>query len=134
MRRSPRLSFFSIALLLLVGTLMLPVLSVALSWLQFDGIASAILREMAQTVLPDYAFTSLVLCVSVAIGVALVGMATASAITLFNFPGRRVFEWALLLPLAMPAYVLCVYRLFAICRTPANRAAEHVWPARPLAA
>ena len=33
-------------------------------------------------------------------------MATASAVTLFEFPGRRVFEWALLLPLAMPAYVL----------------------------
>jgi iron(III) transport system permease protein len=27
-------------------------------------------------------------------------------VTLFDFPGRRVFEWALLLPLAMPAYVL----------------------------
>ena len=102
----PRLSFFSYALLLLVGVLMLPVLSVGMSWLQFNATASAILREMAQTVLPDYALTSLVLCVSVAIGVALVGMATASAVTLFDFPGRRIFEWALLLPLAMPAYVV----------------------------
>jgi iron(III) transport system permease protein len=102
----PRLSFYSYALLFLVGVLMLPVLSVGMSWLQFDSSASAILREMAQTVLPDYALTSLLLCVSVAIGVALVGMATASAVTLFEFPGRRIFEWALLLPLAMPAYVV----------------------------
>ena len=85
---------------------MLPVLSVAMSWLQIDSTASAILREMAQTVLPDYALTSLLLCVSVAIGVAGVGMLTASAVTLFDFPGRRIFEWALLLPLAMPAYVV----------------------------
>ena len=85
---------------------MLPVLSVAMSWLQFDSAAGAILREMAQTVLPDYALTSLLLCFSVALGVALVGMATASAVTLFEFPGRRIFEWALLLPLAMPAYVV----------------------------
>ena len=85
---------------------MLPVLSVAMSWLQFDSAASAILREMAQTVLPDYALTSLLLCLSVAFGVAMVGMATASAVTLFDFPGRRFFEWALLLPLAMPAYVV----------------------------
>ena len=99
----PRLSFFSWALLLLVGVLMLPVLSVVGSWLQFDTAASDILREMAQTVLPDYALTSLLLCVSVALGVALVGMATASAVTLFEFPGRRIFEWALLLPLARPA-------------------------------
>ena len=102
----PRLSFYSYALLLLVGVLILPVLSVGMSWLQFDTAASAILREMAQTVLPDYALTSLLLCVSVALGVALVGMATASAVTLFEFPGRRIFEWALLLPLAMPAYVV----------------------------
>ena len=104
--RLSRLSFYSYALLLLVGVLMLPVLSVGMSWLQFDGSSGSILREMAQTVLPDYALTSLLLCVSVATGVALVGMATASAVTLFEFPGRRIFEWALLLPLAMPAYVV----------------------------
>ena len=101
-----RPSFFSLVLLLLVCVLMLPVLSVAVSWLQFDAEASAILREMAATVLPDYVFTSLLLCVSVALGVGVVGMLTASAVTLFDFPGRRIFEWALLLPLAMPAYVV----------------------------
>ena len=101
-----RHSFSSLVLFLLVITLMLPVLSVVASWLQFDASASAILRQMAQTVLPDYALTSLLLCLSVAVGVAVVGMLTASAVTLFEFPGRRVFEWALLLPLAMPAYVV----------------------------
>ena len=104
--RVRRFSFLSWALLVLTGALMLPVLSVAMSWLQFDNLGLAILREMAQTVLPDYALTSLLLCVSVAFGVALVGIATASAVTLFEFPGRRTFEWALLLPLAMPAYVV----------------------------
>ena len=94
------------ALLLVVSTLMLPVISVGLSWLQFDAAASAVLRGMAQTVLPDYTLTSLLLCVSVGLGVALVGAATASMVTWFDFPGRRVFEWALLLPLAMPAYVV----------------------------
>ena len=89
-----------------VGFLMLPVLAVVLSWLQFDAQARGILLQMFQTVLPDYTLTSLLLCTAVAVGVAVVGMATASAVTLFNFPGRRVFEWALLLPLAMPAYVM----------------------------
>ena len=101
------LRFFPSALLfLMVGLLTLPVLAVALSWLQFDGEASAILVQMLQTVLPDYIWTSLLLCLFVAFGVAAVGMASASAVTLFEFPGRRVFEWALLLPLAMPAYVV----------------------------
>ena len=93
-------------LLLLVGLLTLPVLAVALSWLEFDAAARSILTQMLQTVLPDYAWTSLLLCLLVGAGVAGIGMATASAVTLFEFPGRRVFEWALLLPLAMPAYVV----------------------------
>ncbi len=97
---------FHVLLLLLVAILMLPVLAVVLSWLQFDSAAFSLLREMLQTVLPDYAWTSLVLCVCVAIGVTTIGMVTASAVTLFDFFGRRIFEWALLLPLAMPAYVL----------------------------
>ena len=96
----------SALLFLLAAMLTLPVLAVAVSWLEFDATARSILLQMLQTVLPAYAGTSLLLCLLVGIGVAAVGMATASAVTLFEFPGRRVFEWALLLPLAMPAYVL----------------------------
>ena len=96
----------ALSLVVIVGLLTLPVLAVALSWLQFDAQVRSILLQMVQTVLPDYAWTSLLLCVAVAAGVAVVGMATATAVTLFSFPGRRVFEWALLLPLAMPAYVM----------------------------
>jgi iron(III) transport system permease protein len=93
-------------LLLLALLLTLPVLSLLGSWLQLDAAARGVWAEMGRTVLPDYTFTSLVLCLSVALGVAVVGMASASAVTLFDFPGRRIFEWALLLPLAMPAYVV----------------------------
>ena len=107
MRRALFLRSLSSALLvLLVFLLTLPVLAVALSWLEFDVAARSILTQMLQTVLPDYTWTSLLLCILVGVGVAATGMATASAVTLFEFPGRRVFEWALLLPLAMPAYVL----------------------------
>ena len=97
------------ALLLLVAALMLPVLAVLASWWPTgdSGVqAAAILQEMASTVLPDYVGTTLLLCLMVTVGVALVGLSTAVAVTLFEFPGRRVFEWALLLPLAMPAYVV----------------------------
>jgi iron(III) transport system permease protein len=57
-------------------------------------------------VLPDYVATTVLLCLLVAVGVVVVGTASAAAVTLFDFPGRRSFEWALLLPLAMPAYVV----------------------------
>jgi iron(III) transport system permease protein len=61
---------------------------------------------MARTVLPDYALTTLGLCLMVAVGVTVLGLATAALVTLFDFPGRGVLEWLLLLPLAMPAYVV----------------------------
>lgn len=88
---------------------MLPVLALLASWLpsaDMSGQAMAILGEMASTVLPDYLSTTLALCLMVALGVALIGISTAVVVTLFEFPGRRFFEWALLSPLAMPAYVV----------------------------
>lgn len=97
---------FQLPLIVLALALTLPVLALAVSWLQFDAVSAQVLGEMLRTVLPEYTGTSIVLCLCVAAGVALVGMGTACAVTLFDFPGRRHFEWALLLPLAMPAYVV----------------------------
>jgi len=96
----------SVFLCLLAGVLLLPILAVLASTLQWNSESAQILREMSSTVLPDYALTTLLLCIFVAIGVAVVGMATAAAVTLFDFAGRKTFEWALLLPIAMPAYVV----------------------------
>lgn len=96
-------------LLLVIALLILPVLAVLASWWPWGESASqatAILLEMSRTVLPDYVVTTLRLCLMVGLGVVLVGLSTAAAVTLFDFPGRRLFEWALLLPLAMPAYVV----------------------------
>jgi len=95
--------------LVLTAVFMLPVLAVMASWLSLgeaDGAAWQILREMSQTVLPDYLGTTLLLSVLVGLGVVAVGLSCAAAVTLFDFAGRRFFEWALLLPLAMPAYVV----------------------------
>jgi iron(III) transport system permease protein len=96
-------------LLILTLAFMLPVLALLASWLPWgdSGAAAAqILREMGSTVLPDYVWTTVLLCLLVATGVVAVGLSAAAAVTLFDFPGRRVFEWALLMPLAMPAYVV----------------------------
>jgi len=86
-------------------TLALPVLGVLGSWLALDAAAWALLQHQLSTVLAGYAWASLLLCLGVGAGVLLLGGATAAAVSLFDFPGRRVFEWALLLPMAMPAYV-----------------------------
>lgn len=86
--------------------LCLPVLTVLASWLRWDASSGQILQAMAETVLPDYVWSSAGLCLMVGLGVAMVGAGAAVLVSLFEFPGRKVFEWALLLPLAAPAYVL----------------------------
>lgn len=96
----------SVTLLVFATVLVLPVLTLAASWLQWDALVLDVLHQMLQTVLPEYTATSLLLCLAVGVGVALVGTGTACVVSLFDFPGRRMAEWALLLPLAMPAYVV----------------------------
>ena len=96
-------------LLILTLAFMLPVVAVFASWLSLGDAGSAaaqILGEMSRTVLPDYVWTTVRLCLMVGVGVVLVGLASAAAVTMFEFPGRKIFEWALLLPLAIPAYVV----------------------------
>jgi iron(III) transport system permease protein len=93
----------------LVFVFMLPVLALFAAWIPWGdsgAVAAQIWGEMGRTVLPDYVWTTLRLCAMVAFGVVVVGLSSAAAVTLFDFPGRRFFEWALLLPLAMPAYVV----------------------------
>ncbi len=97
---------FQIPLLLIAALVLLPMLAVLAAVLQWNAASANILQAMATTVLADYASTSLLLCALVAVGVAVVGTATATAVAVFEFAGRRFFQWALLLPLAMPAYVV----------------------------
>ena len=62
--------------------------------------------HLAATVLPGFVANTLALVVLVGAGVAFGGTVTAWLVTNRRFPGARLFEWALLLPLAMPAYVM----------------------------
>lgn len=54
----------------------------------------------------DYVKSSLILVLGVASIVLAVGTVTAWIVTTYNFPGKRLFEWALILPLAIPPYIL----------------------------
>lgn len=68
--------------------------------------AGDIWQNLAETVLKDYIINSLLLMVGVGIGVLILGVSSAWLVTLCRFPGDRFFQWALLLPLAAPAYLL----------------------------
>ena len=81
----------------------LPILAVA--WLALNPVEN-IWPHLASTVLPTYLFNTVVLMIGVAIGTLLIGVSSAWLITHYQFPGRRVLSWALLLPFAVPAYVI----------------------------
>lgn len=92
-----------------IGTLGAAALA-ALPLLAVAGLAATpsadLWRHLVATVLPGYVWTTFALMVGVAAGTVLLGTATAWIATMCRFPGRRVLEVALLLPLAVPAYVI----------------------------
>ena len=68
--------------------------------------ARSVWQHLASTVLGTYISNSLILAIGVGIGTVAIGVSTAWLVTLCEFPGRRLFEPLLLLPLAAPAYIL----------------------------
>lgn len=63
-------------------------------------------EHLLDTVLKDYISNSLILVIGVSIGTLSMGVTTAWLTSIFKFPGRKLFQWALLLPLAIPAYII----------------------------
>ena len=100
--RRPRgaLAWLSVAV---AGLFLVPVASVLFSLTQSGG---GTWSHLAATVLPSYLFNTAVLVAGVGIGVPVIGAGTAWLVTMCRFPGRPIFEWALILPLAVPAYVM----------------------------
>ena len=62
--------------------------------------------HLASTVLPGYLRNTLALLAGVGLAVLLTGVSSAWLVTMCRVPGRRLFEWLLLLPMAVPAYVI----------------------------
>lgn len=82
---------------------LMPLLVLALSWSSLDlGIWSHLLETQMVRLLGN----TLVLSVGVVAGVVLLGVSLAWLTSLCEFPGRRWLDWALMLPFAVPAYVL----------------------------
>jgi len=68
--------------------------------------AGEVWQHLVDTVLRDYVANSLLLMAGVALGTLVGGVGAAWLTSMCRFPGRGFFEWALLLPMAMPAYII----------------------------
>jgi len=99
----PRPDGWGVTVVLLALAVALPVLSVAANvFAPGQGVWS----HLAATVLPAYVLNSLWLMLGVGFGVAVGGVGSAWLVTMCRFPLSRQLEWMMLLPMAMPAYVV----------------------------
>ena len=92
-----------VAAALVAAVVALPVLAIA--WKALFPTEN-IWPHLASTVLPGYVLTTLALMLGVGAGTFAIGTGTAWLVAMCRFPGRRLFEWTLLLPLAMPGYLI----------------------------
>jgi iron(III) transport system permease protein len=99
----PRISAWGVGVVASALLLALPVFVVLAYLFEPSG---EVWHHLASTVLEDYVLNSLLLMLGVGIGVLLLGVSTAWLTSMCHFPGRAFFEWALLLPMAMPAYII----------------------------
>jgi len=95
----------SLAIALLVGV---PVVGVLSNLFSGPALSAGIgtFAHLWATVLPEYIVNSVLIAVIVAVMTAVLGIGCAWLVAAFDFPGRKFFAWALILPLAMPAYVV----------------------------
>lgn len=92
--------------LILAAVVAVPVLGLLATVLDPNAASRDILTHLLQTVLPSYIGTTLMLLISVGLGAATIGIAVAWIVAAYEFPGKRLYEWALILPLAVPTYVM----------------------------
>ncbi|MDX1485272.1 MAG: iron ABC transporter permease [Alphaproteobacteria bacterium] len=102
-RRRLRFDGWSLLSIVIAGLIAVPVVVVLAHVLVPTG---PVWRHLAETLLPTYIASSLWLMIGVGCGTLVIGVGTAWLVTMCRFPGRRIFEWALLLPMAVPAYVI----------------------------
>lgn len=98
----PRASGWTLFALALAALVLAPVV---VTFSSFARIEDDLLRHLGEFVLPELVVNTLWLVAGVGLAVTLLGVSLAWLTALCEFPGRRIFDWALLLPLALPAYV-----------------------------
>jgi iron(III) transport system permease protein len=100
--RGGRLPFLLGGTIAIAAIVLVPILTVVAIALSGTG---ADWPHLVQYVLPQAARNTFLLLLLVAVGAAVVGVASAWLIVAYDFPGRKIFAWALVLPFAVPPYL-----------------------------
>ena len=98
--------FLQVLSLLLASCVSLPIFVIILQWGTLGNGEQVIWQHLFDTKLGRLAGNTLILVLGVGAGVTLLGVSLAWLTSVCEFPGRRMFEWALMLPMAIPGYVM----------------------------
>jgi len=101
-----RVGFLGAISLGAAALILLPILAVIASVFGASGATWDTWAHLARTLLGHYVRNTALLVAGVAAGVVSMGVLSAWLVTAYRFPGQRLLQWALVLPLAMPAYVM----------------------------
>lgn len=96
---------WQISSLAIASLVIFPIITLIVLSLSSEGNDTSVWAHLINTVLSDYLFGSLSLMAGVTILTLVLGIGSAWLITHYTFFGSRFFNWALLLPLAMPTYI-----------------------------
>ena len=128
----PRRGFFgdltpwSLSALAVVALTTLPLLVIGAGMF---GPRTEIWRHLAATVLPVYIGNSALIMVGVGTLALVLGLAPAWLVSAYEFPGRGTFEWSLVLPLAVPTYIIAyTYAGIFEYGSPLETALGALWP------
>jgi iron(III) transport system permease protein len=98
-----RVGWLGLASFAAAALIVAPILAVVASGF---GPGQGAWAHLFQTVLGWYVWNTFLLLLGVTWGVVSIGVLSAWLVTAYRFPGQRVLEWVLILPLAVPAYVM----------------------------
>ncbi|MCG6343231.1 iron ABC transporter permease [Vibrio fluvialis] len=87
----------------LATLLVLPILAIFFTAI---GQTDDVFAHLLSTVMPTYAFNTVVLTLSVMALALLFGIPSAWLMAMCRLPGEKVLQWALVLPLAIPGYIV----------------------------
>ncbi len=117
---------WSLSALTVVALTILPLTVIGVGVL---GPRTEIWRHLADTVLPVYIGNSALVMVGVGALALVLGLAPAWLVSAYEFPGRGAFEWSLVLPLAIPTYIIAyTYAGIFEYGSPLQGALGALWP------
>ncbi|MEP1931886.1 MAG: iron ABC transporter permease [Roseibium sp.] len=107
MLRTPSLTlidrFWQLSALVIAVMVLLPL--AAIIWIAFTP-SGEVWGHLLRTVLPGSLATTLLLMLGVGVSTCVTGVLAAWLVTMCEFPGRKIMDWALLIPLAVPTYIV----------------------------